>query len=80
MTDDRLSALEARVYQLHADNARLSESVEHLASAVTGLTEVVQGLRDTMNRGKGALWLFGGLAAVLGGLVSWATTLFFRQS
>lgn len=80
MSDERIAALESRVYALHADNARLSESVEHLATAVGGLTNVVQDLRDSMNRGKGALWLFGIMAATIGGLVSWATTLFFRQS
>jgi hypothetical protein len=78
MTDDRLSALEARVYQLHADNARLTESVEHLATAVTGLTSVVQEFRDTLNKGKGAVWLFGLVATGIGGLVSWVMTRLFQ--
>lgn len=78
MTADRLKALEDRVYQLGIDNARLSESVEHLASAVSGLTTVVQDFRDTLNKGKGAIWLFGVLAAAVGGLISWATTHLFR--
>jgi predicted nuclease with TOPRIM domain len=80
MSEERLTALEGRMYQLHADNARLSESVDHLADAVVKLTGVVDGLRDTMNRGKGALWLFGVMAATVGGLVSWGTTLLFRQA
>ncbi len=78
MSEERLSALEERVTALRVDNARLSESVEHLANAVSGLTEVVQSLRDSMNRGRGALWLFGIMAATVGGFVSWATTLFFQ--
>lgn len=80
MTDDRLASLEQRVYQLATDNARLAESVDHLAKSVTDLTGVVQGLRDTFNQGKGAIWLFGGLSAVLGGLISWATTHFFQNN
>jgi hypothetical protein len=78
MTDDRLSALEARVYQLHADNARLSESVDHLASAVAGLTAGVQDFRDTMNKGKGAVRLFGLVATGVGGLASWVMTRLFQ--
>jgi hypothetical protein len=78
VSEERLSALENRMYQLHADNARLTESVEHLATAVTSLTDVVQEFRDTLNKGKGAIWLFGVLAAAVGGLISWATTHLFR--
>ena len=80
MSEERITALESKVTDLRIENARLSESVEHLADAVGGLTVVVQDLRDSMNRGKGALWLFGIMAATVGGLVSWATTLLFRQS
>jgi hypothetical protein len=80
MSEERLSALEERVTGLRVENARLSESVQHLADAVSGLTGVVQDLRDSMNRGRGALWLFGIMAATVGGIVSWATTLLFRQS
>lgn len=79
MSEERLSALESHVTDLRIENARLSGSIEHLATAVSGLTSVVQELRDSMNRGKGALWLFGIMAATVGGLVSWATTLLFRQ-
>lgn len=78
MTDDRLTALEARVSDLRVDNARLSEAVDHLATAVGSLTQGVQEFRDTLNKGKGALWLFGVLAAAVGGLASWATTQLFR--
>jgi hypothetical protein len=74
----RLAALEAHVTDVRIQNARLTESLEHLARSVTDLTEVVQQFRDTLNRGKGAVWLFGILAAAAGGLISWATTLLFR--
>lgn len=78
MSDDRLATLEQRVYELRAENSRLTQSVENLATAVSGLTTVVQDFRDTLNKGKGAIWLFGVLAATLGGLISWATTHLFR--
>ncbi len=78
MTDDRLTALEARVSDLRVDNARLSESVDHLATAVGGLTDVVQEFRDTLNRGKGAVWLFGLVATGVGGIASWVMTRIFQ--
>jgi hypothetical protein len=78
MTEDRLKAVENHVTELRIANARTSESIDHLSSAVTGLTTVVQEFRDTINRGRGAVWLFGILAAAVGGLISWATTLIFR--
>lgn len=79
MSDERLTELETRVTDLRIANARLSESLQNLATAVSGLTGVVQELRDSMNRGRGALWLLGGLAATVGGIVSWATTLLFHR-
>lgn len=79
MVEERVSALEGHVTDLRIENARLSESVQNLATAVSGLTGVVQELRDSMNRGRGALWLLGGLAATVGGIVSWATTLLFHK-
>ncbi len=80
MSEDRIAALEARVYQQHAEIAALSSSVEHLADAVAKLTVVAQDLRDNMNRGRGALWVFGTMAGTLGGVIAWATTLLFRQN
>lgn len=80
MSEERLKKVEEHVTDLRVENARLSESVQHLADAVSTLTVVVQDLRDSMNRGRGALWLFGIMAATVGGLVSWATTLLFRPA
>lgn len=67
--EDRVRELEAQVTNLRVDNAGLATSVEHLAGAVKTLTETVQDLRDTMNKGRGALWmamlLAGGIGAAL---------------
>ena len=78
MTDDRLTSLERVVTELRIEHARLSESVEHLATAVTSLTGVVQEFRDTLNKGKGAIWLFGLVATGIGGVVSWVMTRLFQ--
>ena len=65
-SDERVQKLEAEVTDLRISNATLSVAVEHLATAVKGLTETVQVLRDTLNQGRGALWL----ALLAGGSVS----------
>lgn len=67
MVEDRIGRLEATVSDLRVENAELTSAVTHLAGSVKGLDETVQSLRDTMNRGRGALWGIGGLASVLGG-------------
>jgi hypothetical protein len=78
MTDDRIAVLETHVTNVRIDNARLSESIEHLTKTVDNLATVVTDLSANMNKGKGALWIFGIMSATAGGLISWATTLLFR--
>ena len=51
-SDERVQKLEAEVTNLRISNATLSVAVEHLATAVKGLTETVQVLRDTLNQGR----------------------------
>lgn len=67
--EDRVRELEAQVTDLRINNAELAASLEHLAGAVKTLTVTVQELRDTMNKGRGALWmamlLAGGIGAAL---------------
>lgn len=71
--EDRVKELEAQVTNLRVNNAGLATSVEHLAGAVKTLTETVQDLRDTMNKGRGALWmamlLAGGIGAAVATLI-----------
>lgn len=78
MTDTRLIAVETHVTNLRIDNARLAECIDHLTKTVDNLATVVTDLSANMNRGKGALWIFGIMSATAGGLISWATTLLFR--
>lgn len=82
MTDDRLSVLESQMTDLRiavaSDRAATSAAIDHLTEAVRDLTKGVQEFRDTMNKGRGAVWLFGVMAAAIGGIISWATTLLFR--
>ena len=74
-SDERVQKLEAEVTNLRISNATLSVAVEHLATAVKGLTETVQILRDTLNQGRGALWL----ALLAGGSVSALFITIFRK-
>lgn len=74
-SDERVQKLEAEVTNLRISNATLSVAVEHLATAVKGLTETVQILRDTLNQGRGALWL----ALLAGGSISALLMTFFRK-
>ncbi len=73
--DERLRALEIA---FAADKAATNAAIEHLTEAVNGLTATVQDFRDTLNKGKGAVWLFGILAASVGGIISWIATHLFR--
>lgn len=61
---------EARITQLEIENARLAASLEHLTESVRELTRTVQDLRDTMNRGRGALWVIVGASTLVGGAIS----------
>lgn len=73
--DNRIFELEREVGNLRVNNASLSKSVEHLAGAVETLTETVQDLRDTMNKGRGALWM----AMFLAGSVGAAVAMFVKR-
>lgn len=73
--DERVRKLEDEVTNLRVSNAQLSVAVEHLAAAVASLTTTVQVLRDTLNQGRGALWL----AMILGGSVGAFLMLVLRK-
>ena len=67
MSEQRVRDLEIQVGDMREDNARLNEAVGHLAVSVDQLTVTVDGLRDTMNRGRGALYGLGAIASLIGG-------------
>lgn len=55
---------------LKISNASLATSVEHLVKAVDALTLTVNTLRDTMNQGRGALWIMVGAAGLVSAILS----------
>jgi NADPH-dependent curcumin reductase CurA len=61
--------MEDRVRSLEIANAKLATSVEHLSTTVTVLASTVQDLRDTMNQGRGALWLMMAAAGSVGAVI-----------
>jgi NADPH:quinone reductase-like Zn-dependent oxidoreductase len=69
---DVIARLERDVVDLRVANASLASSVEHLALSVKALTETVTVLRDTMNQGKGALWLIVAAAGGVGAAITMA--------
>lgn len=79
MSEARIAAVEAVVTELRIEQARMSESVEHLSSTVKDLAVAVKELTTYMNRGRGALWVFGVMSATAGGIISWVTTLIFQR-
>ena len=68
--DQRVFELEREVGNLRVNNASLGTSVELLAKAVETLTSTVDELRDTMNKGRGALWVAMVLAGAFGAAVA----------
>lgn len=77
--EDRILDLERDVTNLRVENAGLGKSVEHLSLSVEKLSEVVQELRDTMNKGRGALWILGSTAAGLGSITTIVAESIFRR-
>jgi NADPH-dependent curcumin reductase CurA len=61
--------VEDRVRQLEIANAQLATSVNHLAKSVEALTTTVQVLRDTMNQGRGVMWILMAASGAIGALV-----------
>jgi hypothetical protein len=68
--EDRVRELERDISSLRVANAELAKSVEHLSASVRALTDTVSTLRDTMNQGKGALWLGVLAAGSVGALIT----------
>ena len=69
--EDRVKTLERDVTDLRISNAELSQSIIQLKDSVKELNGTVGSLRDTMNRGRGALWVIGSGAGVIGALASY---------
>lgn len=68
---------EREISDLKVNYAKLDASVGHFIKAVDKLTETVDELRDTMNRGRGVLWTISGGAGLIGALGSYAASRMF---
>lgn len=62
--------MEDRIRSLEIANAKLATTVDHLSATVTVLATTVQSLNDTMNQGRGALWLAMAVAGSVGAMVA----------
>jgi 6-phosphogluconate dehydrogenase (decarboxylating) len=67
---ERVHHVERQVSDLRVANAALSASVEHLAKTVDVLNVTVQSLRDTINQGRGAIWVMVGAAGAVGAVIA----------
>ena len=76
---ERVHHVERQVTDLRVANAALSASVEHLAKTVDVLNLTVQSLRDTINQGRGAVWVMVGAAGAVGALVTTVIGSFFKH-
>jgi hypothetical protein len=68
--EDRIVKLEGGVTDLKIANAKLAVSVEHLAASVRSLVSTVDVLRDTINQGRGAVWVIVGVSGAIGALIA----------
>lgn len=67
--EERLRNVEREVVDLRIKHAGFDGALSNLVKAVAELRAVVQDLRDTVNQGRGALWLFGIGSAGVGTLI-----------
>lgn len=70
MNDRILERHDERIRDLEKENASLTEAVGTLVKSVDHLSATVQDLRDTMNRGRGAVWVLIGVSTSIGAAVS----------
>lgn len=69
--EGRLAALETIVTEMRIDEARRISVIEHLTSVAETLTQKVEELTLTLERGKGAAWAVRALWAAVIGAAAW---------
>lgn len=75
--ENEVADLREIVTELRISNANLSASVTHLTKSVDELATRVLEMRDTINKGRGALWLLVGASSLAGaGLAKMISRLF----
>lgn len=67
---EALHAFDRDISDLRVSNAQLSTSVDNLVDKVNELSKTVASMNDTMNKGKGALWLIVLFAGSLGAAIT----------
>jgi uncharacterized protein YlxW (UPF0749 family) len=77
VTDTRLARLEEGLTEALVQNARLASAVEHLSDSVVDLKVTVNDLNNSMNRGRGALWVIVGASSIAGGVLTATISRFF---
>lgn len=67
---ERIDRLEAQMLEVLQEQARGSESRKQLKEAVETLSSGVEDLTATINKGRGAMWVLGGVGAAVGAVGS----------
>ena len=78
--DSRISEIEERQQESELQLARLGVHMEHMSTAVTNLTKSVDGLKTTMDQGRGALWVVLAASSVLGAILTTAISKLFGST
>jgi hypothetical protein len=69
--EERVHALENEMTTLRISDAERRVVLAHLLSEVDGLSKAIKALTEAINKGKGALWVIGGLGIGIGSAVHW---------
>ena len=77
----RNDVTELRVGRASADATliALTRNVETLSRTVGSLTATMTGLKETIDKSRGALWVIGGISAGTGAIATLAATAFFHK-
>lgn len=79
MSEQRLSDVEDQVQDLEIRQAELAVEIRHMTAVLDKLSDNVNSLTSAMDRGKGALWVFGGISSAVGALLTIVISNFFGR-
>lgn len=68
--EERMRDLEEKVTQLRITQGEFATSARHITTAVEELRKLVADLNNTMNRGRGALWMAMTAAGAFGAVLT----------
>jgi prefoldin subunit 5 len=69
-----LDSIREQIGELRESRGALTANVQTLTTQVEALTKSIATLNETMAKGRGALWAIVSAASVVGGLVTYLTT------